>query len=144
MNKRNQFITLCYRHPCRRHQNQPIMNKLESLAVKLLNNIEKHTSLCENDYERNIFLQGVSEGYNAALQEHADNKEGWVRASDRLQNTSDKYFCKTLFRNNKIVGKYLYYFDSIEKCFYEDGIKLHTPSVVWLDEPLPSPPNPQL
>jgi hypothetical protein len=43
--------------------------QIEELAIKLLNNIEKHTSLCENDYERNIFLQGVNEGYNAAHKE---------------------------------------------------------------------------
>lgn len=44
---------------------------IEALAVRLLGEIEQHTTLCVDDYERNIFLQGVNAGYNAALEEHA-------------------------------------------------------------------------
>ena len=61
--------------------------QIEALAIKLLNNIEKHTSLCENDYERNIFLQGVNEGYNAACKEVQRYKE----ALEKIANEPFRY-----------------------------------------------------
>jgi hypothetical protein len=60
--------------------------QIEELAIKLLNNIEKHTSLCENDYERNIFLQGVNEGYNAARKA----VQGYREAFEKINEIVDK------------------------------------------------------
>jgi hypothetical protein len=63
---------------------------VEELAVKLLGEIEQHTTLCIDDYERNIFLQGVNAGYNAALSKE-ENKISKLTFDKEISQWVDIY-----------------------------------------------------